>query len=212
MRPGTTAIAGLHVPGTQVVCIEKDEETFQLGKARLDEFMKAKAFCLPEAYAIFAKVKLIPGNGASTAAGELSEFANDDDESNRHSSDGDSNGEADETEDDEAVNPMVLFKYRLRLRPPHQSCIAGGFLDSQSCAIIEAANIGNIAIFQSRIENGGLGVFATKNISKGEQLLPYWGEVYVTTAQDVGRLVRSLDTMRMVQTRKHIKGGGLKQS
>ena len=28
MLLGTTAIAGLHVPGTKVICIEKDEETF----------------------------------------------------------------------------------------------------------------------------------------------------------------------------------------
>lgn len=211
MRLGTTAIAGLHVPGTQVFCIEKDQDMFDSAEARVKKFMEANKFILPEAYAIFAKVKIIPGNGASTAESELSKVLLEDETTERHSSDGASEGDEGVTEFDEAVDPLVLLKFRLRLRPTHLSCIAGGFVDAQHCAIIEAASLGSIGIHQSRIENGGLGVFAILNIEKGEELLPYWGEIYVTTAQDVGRLVLQLSTERMVQTKKYITGGGIKQ-
>ena len=75
----------------------------------------------------------------------------------------------------------------------------------------EAESIGNIVIRKSRIENGGNGVFATKLIKKGEELLPYWGELFVTSKENVGTLVSNLKTVRMVQTRKFIKGSGLKE-
>jgi hypothetical protein len=142
---------------------------FELAQARVQAFMEARTFCLPEAFAIFAKVRLIPGNGAST---DLIEQRADEEESGSHSTDGGS-----DVEEEEAVDLMVLLKTRLKLRPSHLSCIAGGFSNTLRCAIVEAESIGNIVIRKSSIENGGNGVFATKLIKKGEELLPYWGEL-----------------------------------
>ena len=172
---------------------------FELAQARVQAFMEARTFCLPEAFAIFAKVRLIPGNGTSI---DLA----DEEDSGSHSTDGGS-----DVEEEEAVDLMVLLKTRLKLRPSHLSCIAGGFSNSLRCAVAEAESIGNIVIRKSSIENGGNGVFATKLIKKGEELLPYWGELFVTSKENVGTLVSNLKTVRMVQTRKFIKDSGLKE-
>ena len=178
---------------------------FELAQARVQAFMEARTFCLPEAFAIFAKVRLIPGNGASIGLNEFTQRAGEED-SGSHSTDGGS-----DVEEEEAVDLMVLLKTRLKLRPSHLSCIAGGFSNSLRCAVAEAESIGNIVIRKSSIENGGNGVFATKLIKKGEELLPYWGELFVTSKENVGTLVSNLKTVRMVQTRKFIKDSGLKE-
>ena len=186
---------------------------FELAKARVEEFIEEEQLLFPQAYAIFAKLKLIPASGASTSASELVEVLSSDDEKpGSRSSDGGSEGdEAGTGDDEEAVDPLLLLHCRLRLRPTHNSCIAGGFQDNIRCAQMEAGSRGTIEIRQSRIDDGGLGVFATKPISRGEVLMPYWGELYATTPETVGRLVGQLKTERMVQTRKHITDSGHKQ-
>jgi hypothetical protein len=55
-------------------------------------------------------------------------------------------------------------------------------------------------------------VFALKPIKRGEQLLPYWGDIYVASPETVGDLVVSLNTERLVQTRKYIKDSGKNQT
>ena len=213
MPSGTSAIAGLHVPATQVVCIEKDQEVFELAKERVERFKDGKKFMLPEAYGIFATVKLIPQNGAFEAAGVISEVA--DGSGKQENSD---EGESEDLEEepgeilgDEEVDILDLFSCRLKLRPTHECCVYGGYLDSFSGSLIEANRSGNLQICQSRIEGAGKGVFATANISEGAMLLPYWGDVYVIPNEAVASRVAELNTDRLVKTKKHIKNGAQKQ-
>ncbi len=212
-RPGTCAIAGLHVPGTQVICIERDPEVFELSEARVSSFIDEGKFLLPQVYAIFAKLKIIPSKGASRAAHAVGEVSSsDDDTSGSHSSDGASGEDQQSDEDEEAVDPMALLQCRLTLRPTHECCVAGGYTDRQTCAVIETASYKNIGIRRSRIDNGGLGVFALKHIKRDEQLLPYWGDIYVASPETVGDLIVSLNTERLVQTSKYIKDSGKNQT
>ena len=60
---------------------------FELAQARVQAFMEARTFCLPEAFAIFAKVSLIPGNGASIDLNEFTQRAGEED-SGSQSTDG----------------------------------------------------------------------------------------------------------------------------
>ena len=203
---GTTAIAGLHVPGTKVICIEKDEEMFNIAKKRVENFEENKKNILEEAYPIFAKCKLIPSNGSMAAAGELSK-----DEESDSVGNGDGSSEEESVMADEEVNILDLLECRLKLRPPPSHHYANGFVESINGAWIEATALGNIEIRKSRIKDGGNGVFAKQHIEKGQVLLHYWGDVYVVAEGTGEELVSSLDTHRMVQTRKFIMKGSEKK-
>ena len=84
---------------------------FELAKARVEEFIEEEQLLFPQAYAIFAKLKLIPASGASTSASELVEVLSSDDEKpGSRSSDGGSEGdEAGTGDDEEAVDPCFYF-------------------------------------------------------------------------------------------------------
>jgi hypothetical protein len=93
-------------------CIERDREVFELSQTRLANFLEEGKFLLPQVYAIFAKLKIVPSKGASRAAREVGEVSSSDDEiSGSHSSDGTS-GEDDPRSDDdeEAVDPLALLR------------------------------------------------------------------------------------------------------
>ena len=179
----------------------------------MEKFMAESQFILPEAYGIFAQLKLIPHNGASAAASEICQVANAAAaEENSDSGEFDAQSEQEDVIlQDEEVEVMDLVSCRLKLRPTHNCCVSAGFLNIGSGAIIEARKYGNLEICQSRIEGGGKGVFATENISEGKTLLPYWGDVYVIPAKEVAARVAELDTDRLVKTKKHIKNGAQKQ-
>ena len=203
MISGTAAIAGLHVPATQVVCIEKDPEVFELARERVEKFMNGDKFLLSEAYGIFAKLKLIPQNGACESAGEIQEMSQEDEPDDEADA-------REKTLEDEEVDLLDLVSYRLRLRPTHECCVAGGFLEINSGAVIEARKSGKFDICRSRIPGAGKGVFATASISRGDSLLPYWGDVYVISAENLQTRVAELHTERLVKTKKYIKNGAQK--
>jgi hypothetical protein len=205
---GTAAIAGLHVPGTKVICIEKDEETLELAKNRVAKFKQNNKFDLKEAYDIFAKCKLIPSKGALEAAGGLSEIESEaeDDEEEGHD-DGDSDASEGGNED-EQVRALDLLECRLKLRPPaDERLYRNGFLETMEGAVNEALSTQLLSIKKSCIEGAGNGVFANTDLSEGRTLLHYWGDIYAIPAEEVAAVVRSLKTVRMVETRKYVMKG-----
>jgi hypothetical protein len=205
---GTAAIAGLHVPGTKVICIDQDEEVLELAKIRVQKFKEKNRFELEEAYAIFAKCNLIPSKGASEAAGGflslqlLSDEEDDDEESDS------SNGHL----EDEEINALDLLDCRLKLRPPasdsrtYRNC----FLETLDGAQSEALSTGYLAIRPSTIPGAGNGLFAKENIPQHQRLLHYWGDIYAIPEDESEAVVESLKTVRMVKTRKFVMKGSEK--
>ena len=208
---GTTAIAGLHVPGTKVIYIEMDEEILELAKNRVEKFKENKKFILPEAYPIFAMCKLIPNKGALEIAVGLTqeESASVDENSGNDNEDGESDSQNVEMGDEE-VSVLDLLQCRLKLRPPAGNLYRNGFLETLDGAVTEALSTGMLQIKQSTIQGAGYGLFAKQNIAKGQRLLHYWGDIYAVPEEEVLGLVTDLKSVRMVETKKYIMKGGKK--
>ena len=208
---GTTAIAGLHVPGTKVICIEMDEEILELAKNRVEKFKENKKFILPEAYPIFAMCKLIPNKGALEIAVGLTqeESASVDENSGNDNEDGESDSQNVEMGDEE-VSVLDLLQCRLKLRPPAGNLYRNGFLETLDGALTEALSTGKLEIRQSAIPGAGYGLFAKQNIAKGQLLLHYWGDIYAVPEEEVLALVSALKSVRMVETKKYIMKSGKK--
>ena len=171
----------------------------------MQKFKEKKKFELEESYAIFAKCNLIPSKAASEAAGGFLSLQLESDEEDHDDESDSSNGHL----QDEEVNALDLLDCRLKLRPPASDSrtYRNGFLETFAGAQSEALSTGLLVIRPSTIQGGGNGLFAKENIPQHQRLLHYWGDIYAIPEEESETLVNSLNTVRMVKTRKYVMKG-----